>query len=260
MQNETVLLEISGLSIRRCDKKRIPAGNRNSVTAHVAVDAMWEGETVFLVFERDGFVTSVELNAAGECVIPDYCMAKPGKFSVSARAGERWVANVEEIFVVSGGMTEDNPPPVPEQVANYVRTEVGEVTRIRETDEIFEYLSADGTWKQVEGGGGSGDIWLPSVSDAGELSWTRSKSKTPPAVCNIMGAIGAAGEKGEQGVQGIPGAKGDKGDTGEAGDAGKDGADGYTPIKGVDYWTESDRSAMVVDVLAALPNGDEEGY
>ena len=36
--------------------------------------------------------------------------------------------------------------------------------------------------------------------------------------------------------------------------------DGNTPEKGVDYWTEADKSEMVEDVLAALPNGNEVEY
>lgn len=41
---------------------------------------------------------------------------------------------------------------------------------------------------------------------------------------------------------GLKGDKGDKGDTGPA------GADGYTPVRGTDYWTESDK-AEIVDEL-----------
>lgn len=38
------------------------------------------------------------------------------------------------------------------------------------------------------------------------------------------------------------------------------GADGKTPIKGVDYYTETDKQEMVQAVIAALPNGDEVSY
>lgn len=34
---------------------------------------------------------------------------------------------------------------------------------------------------------------------------------------------------------------------------GKDGQDGHTPEKGVDYFTEADKSSFVKDVLNALP-------
>ena len=66
---------------------------------------------------------------------------------------------------------------------------------------------------------------------------------------------GKDGEKGEKGDKGEDGTltfeelteeqktslKGDKGDTGSAG---KDGKDGYTPVKGVDYWTEADKTEV----------------
>ena len=37
---------------------------------------------------------------------------------------------------------------------------------------------------------------------------------------------------------------------------GKDGADGHTPVRGTDYWTTTDQTAIVADVLAALPDWD----
>ena len=39
---------------------------------------------------------------------------------------------------------------------------------------------------------------------------------------------------------------------------GKDGKDGYTPIKGIDYFTEADKAEMVSDVIERLPvyNGE----
>lgn len=34
---------------------------------------------------------------------------------------------------------------------------------------------------------------------------------------------------------------------------GKDGKGGYTPVKGVDYFTEADKAEMVTAVVSALP-------
>lgn len=95
------------------------------------------------------------------------------------------------------------------------------------------------------------------------------------------GAQGEPGKDGADGKDGAPGAdgtsathswngtvltitsasgtssadlKGDKGDTGPA------GADGYTPVKGTDYWTESDKAEIVDDVLAALPTWTGGSY
>lgn len=51
------------------------------------------------------------------------------------------------------------------------------------------------------------------------------------------GEVGPAGEKGDKGD---PGDIGPQGPQGETGPAGPKGADGYTPVKGTDYFTESD--------------------
>lgn len=52
----------------------------------------------------------------------------------------------------------------------------------------------------------------------------------------------------------LNGDKGDKGDTGARGPA------GVTPVKGVDYFTDSDKAELVSAVLAALPDGTEVSY
>lgn len=57
-----------------------------------------------------------------------------------------------------------------------------------------------------------------------------------------------------------PGPQGEKGEPGADGAPGKDGAngvDGKTPVKGVDYYTAEDKTAIVNDVLAALPAAEE---
>ena len=80
------------------------------------------------------------------------------------------------------------------------------------------------------------------------------------------GVKGEKGDKGDQGIQGEKGDKGDKGDTGEKGDTGangkdgQNGADGYTPIKGTDYFTESDKTEMVNAVISALPTWEGGSY
>ena len=44
------------------------------------------------------------------------------------------------------------------------------------------------------------------------------------------------------------------------GPRGAQGEPGYTPVKGVDYWTQADQEQIVDDVLAALPNSDQEAF
>ena len=80
---------------------------------------------------------------------------------------------------------------------------------------------------------------------------------------------GDKGERGETGPQGIPGIQGKtgpqgiqgaRGPKGEKGDTGKTGADGYTPIKGLDYYTEDEKNELVAIILESMPNGDEVSY
>ena len=108
--------------------------------------------------------------------------------------------------------------------------------------------------------------------------------------------VGLKGDKGDTGATGAPGLKGDtgapgkdgkdgtngitptigtngnwylgetdtgkpsRGEKGDKGDTGATGADGKTPVKGTDYWTESDKQEIVNDVIAALPDGTEVSY
>ncbi len=66
-------------------------------------------------------------------------------------------------------------------------------------------------------------IWLPTVSEAGMLSWEKSASDAAPEAVSIKGE------------------KGDKGDT------------GASPVRGVDYWTAADKQEIIDSVRDALP-------
>ena len=60
------------------------------------------------------------------------------------------------------------------------------------------------------------NVFVPSVSSAGVLSWTNKAGLANPASVNIKGD---KGDKGDTGAQGIQGVKGDKGATGAPGAA-----------------------------------------
>ena len=109
--------------------------------------------------------------------------------------------------------------------------------------------------------------------EKGETGATGPKGDT--GATGPKGDTGATGPKGDKGDTGAAGPKGDKGDTGpqgekgdtgatgsqgEKGDKGDAGENGYTPVKGTDYWTAADKSAMVSDVLAALPTWTGGSY
>lgn len=85
------------------------------------------------------------------------------------------------------------------------------------------------------------NVFLPSVSAAGVLSWTNKAGLPNPASVNIKGDKGDKGDTGAQGIQGVKGDKGDKGDTGaqglqgvkgDKGDKGDTGAQGIQGVKG----------------------------
>ena len=106
-----------------------------------------------------------------------------------------------------------------------------------------------------------------------DLSNYYTKSQVDAAIDAVElmpGPQGPQGPQGAPGKDGAPGAPGPKGDTGPAGPAGQDGApgqqgpqgapgapgqDGHTPVKGTDYWTETDKAEIVADVIAAIPGG-----
>lgn len=54
--------------------------------------------------------------------------------------------------------------------------------------------------------------------------------------------------------------RGEKGETGATGATGQKGADGYTPVKGVDYFTDAEKSEMIQAVLDALPAAEGVSY
>ena len=103
--------------------------------------------------------------------------------------------------------------------------------------------------------GEPGGYYIPSVDDDGNLSWTASKEDMPDAAgANIKGPKGDTGEqgpKGDTGATGQQGPQGPKGDTGAQGPKGDTGAAGYTPVRGVDYWTEADKQ----EIIDRLPSG-----
>ena len=75
------------------------------------------------------------------------------------------------------------------------------------------------------------------------------------------GPAGPQGEKGDTGDTGPAGPQGEKGDTGatgpagpqgEKGDTGATGPAGYTPVKGVDYFTEDDKAELAAAASALV--------
>ena len=54
--------------------------------------------------------------------------------------------------------------------------------------------------------------------------------------------------------------RGEKGEQGQKGETGATGEAGHTPVKGVDYFTDADKSEMIQAVLDALPAAEGASY
>jgi hypothetical protein len=114
-----------------------------------------------------------------------------------------------------------------------------------------------GSGPRGERGKSAYEIWLDLGNEGTEQEFLES----------LKGQDGHTPVKGEDyfdGQDGAPGADGitphigvngnwhlGETDTGVKAE-GKDGKDGYTPVRGTDYWTTADQTAIVSDVLAAV--------
>lgn len=90
----------------------------------------------------------------------------------------------------------------------------------------------------------------------------------PEGPAGPQGSIGPQGPKGDQGIpgiQGVPGEQGPIGLTGPAGpigpqgpqgEMGPQGLTGPAPVKGVDYWTESEKQDLVNEIKSEVGGSD----
>jgi len=95
---------------------------------------------------------------------------------------------------------------------------------------------------------------LPNAEDLVSPTATVTQTETG-AVITITDKNGTTTATVTNGKDGAKGEKGDKGDTGETGPqgrAGETGAAGYTPIRGVDYYTDADKSEFSEYIASEL--------
>ena len=112
------------------------------------------------------------------------------------------------------------------------------------------------------GGGSSDNVYVVTVKVGTVQTLATGESATVENVGTKKDMILNFGlPRGEQGIKGEKGDKGDKGDTGPQGEKGEQGIqgiqgvpgkDGYTPVKGVDYFTEEDIEGLGIDEKANI--------
>lgn len=99
------------------------------------------------------------------------------------------------------------------QKADNATQNIGDMNNLHTGDNSSLVNAINSAYNHGGGGGGGGgtsdDVWYPTVSIEGDISWIKSDTDVPPTPTNIKG------EQGEQGIQGQPG---------------KPGVGGFTPI------------------------------
>lgn len=159
-------------------------------------------------------------------------------------------------------------------------------------------IGENGNWQLYdEESGAYKDSGKPSRGETGTQGEKGEKGETgEPGPKGESGAQGPQGLQGEQGPKGETGTaatvtvgavttgepgtdaavtnagtsaaavlnfvipRGEKGETGAKGDTGATGEAGHTPVKGVDYFTDADKSEMIQAVLDALPAAEGASY
>ena len=182
---------------------------------------------------------------------------------------ESWDINVygycDGYYTKQAARIKVNPRTKPE---SYIYTET----------EVLNYNTVMEKIDKVENNiGGAVQDYLIKNPVVVDLSNYYTKSQVDAAIDAVELTPGPQGPQGEPGRDGQDGAPGPQGEPGPAGPAGKDGApgqqgpqgepgapgvpgqDGHTPVKGTDYWTETDKAEIVADVIAAIPGGGGSG-
>ena len=235
-------------------------------------------------FSNKVFGRSIDVDVTdGVAIIPDILLQTDKDLNVWAFVGtaENGYTKISKTFKVN----RRNKP------ADYVFTPTeqttlaelsGRLDKIEESQDpdaiknaVEDYLEQNPVEVPVESvNGKTGKVKL-TAEDVGAISQEDLQEATNEALAQAKASGEFDGQPGKDGKDGVSAThswsgtvltvtsasgtssanlKGDKGDTGA------DGANGKTPVKGTDYWTAADKSAMVSDVLAALPTWNGGSY
>ena len=208
---------VNSAELVRCDAEPIVSGGSQYPRAKFSFSSDWEGLQKVVQFTRlpNGVTISMTLPSDGVLSIPAEMVTEPGEFTLAMQGRD------------SAGLVVANTPslePVIEVIENGIRD--GAAPGMPTPDIYAQFVA------QLEENNEAIQELLDKA-DSGELQGPKGDA----------GDTGPKGEKGDKGDTGPEGPQGEKGDQGEA---------GYTPVRGVDYWTESDIEAMEEDVIAVV--------
>ena len=199
-------------------------------------------------FSNKVFGRSIDVDVSyGVAIIPDILLQTDKDLIVWAFVGtaENGYTKISKTFKVN----RRNKP------ADYVFTPADQTT-LEQIQEKIDYLESiqdpDAIKNAVNDYLDQNPVEAPVQSVNGHTGAVKLTAKDVGAISqdNLQNAINealvqakASGEfDGKDGADGAP------------------GADGYTPVKGVDYFTDADKQELVQDVLNILPNAEEGNF
>ncbi len=191
-------------------RERITSGSVNVYQVRFQFSLEWDGLDRTAVFRSGADTYSVFLDSSGACVIPWEVLTSHGRQLTAGVYGTRDNEIVlPTIWVSLGTILEgaapgkESRPPTPELWEQALNSK-GDNLAYTDTGELGLY-SGDKLLSSVpvaggEGGGEKGDpgtTFIPSVSEAGILSWSNDGGLPNPEPVDIIGPPGKQGDPGE---------------------------------------------------------------
>lgn len=212
---QTLNIKVTQQTVILQNKDPVTAENVNQIRCVVELDPAY-ADLVVRVCMNGQFATVVD----GQCFAPPLQegMCRLGVYGY-AMDGEQLVQRIS-----------------PEPCVFYVRPGSYDVAAVEadapDPTELESYYAKVQALLKDIGKGVNGTTYTPSVSAAGEISWTNDGGKDNPEPVNIKGPKGdtgpqgAPGKDGERGPQGEPGKDGAAGPQGPQGEPGTEGPQG----------------------------------
>lgn len=212
---QTLNIKVTQQAVILQNKDPVTAENVNQISCVVELDPAY-ADLVVRVCMNGQFATVVD----GQCFAPPLQegMCRLGVYGYAVD-GEQLVQRISPepcVFYVRPGSYD----------AAAVETDTPDPTELESY-----YAKVQALLKDI-GKGVNGTTYTPSVSAAGEISWTNDGGKDNPEPVNIKGPKGntgpqgAPGKDGERGPQGEPGKDGAAGPQGPQGEPGTEGPQG----------------------------------
>ena len=199
-------------------------------------------------FSNNVFGRSIDVDVVGGvAIIPDILLQTDKDLNVWAFSGtaENGYTKISKTFKVN----RRNKPadyvftPADQTTLEQIQEKIDYLESIQDPDAIKnavnDYLDQNPVESPVQSVNGHTGAVKLTAKDVGAIS----QDDLQNAINEALAHAKASGEfDGKDGADGAP------------------GADGYTPVKGVDYFTDADKQELVQDVLNILPNAEEGNF